>query len=429
MKILPFLLILCFFILELIKYELGIRRVFKRMLKRKILKALSVSFAVLFMNMSYADLLKSEYKVKSGDNLISILNKNYVNKNDIHKLVYETKDSKNLQKLKIGQEITVYKDNNGYLKKLILEIDPVNLYVAEKTNSSFKIKKGRYKTNVVNQYVMGSVTYSVNGTLKEMGLSKSQRKNFIEMFGDQVDFKKLKKGTLLTAVFPEHYKGKAKVKTDDLVSAEVSYKGKKTTVYGFNNYKGEMSYYLSNGQPTNEGIDRVPVESYSRISSHYSPARKHPVLGRIRAHNGTDYAAKRNTPIYAAASGKIALKDVQKHGYGNVIVIDHKDGYSTLYAHMNKFEKGVYSGKRVEKGDLIGYVGSTGISTGNHLHFEIRKDGKYLDPQKVKLPAGYKISKSKVNEFRDFVKKHSEGIKIARMINKKENKTRVAIRK
>lgn len=376
-----------------------------------------------------ADIIKTEQKVKSGDGLISILKNNDINKTDINNLIYKTKDSKKLHNLKVGQRVIIYKTKTGSLNKLILDVDKVNAYIVSRNDSSsFEIKTGKFKTNQINQYVVGTVKYSVNKTLKEMGLTKDQRKTFIDMFGTEINFKSIKKGTKLVAVFPEFYTGKTKVETGKLISAEISYKNDITQVFAFNDHNGNRSYYLRNGKPTTEGINREPLEYYSRISSGFSKVRKHPVLGYVRAHKGTDYAAPRGTPIYAAASGKIALKDYQEKGYGKVLVINHSDGYSTLYAHMHNFKKDIYSGKTVKKGDVIGYVGTTGISTGNHLHFEIRRNGKHYDPRKVKLPSGDKISKSDVSKFKKFTKKHSEGIKLAKILNQTEGRNRIAIR-
>lgn len=389
-----------------------------------------ITFCLVMFSFSvFADnLIKTEHTIKSGDSLISILKKNYIKGDDIHSLIYKTKDSKKIQNLKVGQDLTIYKKNDGSLKKLILDADNINAYIATETApNKFTIKKGKFKTTQINRYAVGKVKYSVGRTLKEMNLSKSQIKEFQNMFGGKIDFKKIKKGSTFVAVYPEYYNGKQKVSTGSLLSAEISYGNSSKQVFTFDDYQGNKSYYLKNGEPTSEGIQRDPLETYIRVSSEFHKARKHPVLGYVRAHNGTDYAAKRGTPILAAASGKVALKDSQK-GYGNVIVINHEDGYSTLYAHMHNFKKGIYSGKKVSKGDVIGYVGSTGISTGNHLHFEIRKDGKHLDPRKVNLPSGSKISKKDVTKFKRITKKHSDGINLAKILNVKEGKTSIAIR-
>lgn len=383
----------------------------------------------LTMNNAFAyDIVKKEVVVKKGDSLISILNKNLINKTDIQNLVYKTKNSNKLTNLQIGQKLKIFKDSNNSLTKLIYETDSINVFVASKTSSGFNVKKGLYKSQQVNQYVIGSVTYSFNKTLIEMGLNKAQRKEVSEMLSPQTNLNKIRKGTNIIVSYPEYYVSGKSVAVGEIMAAELSYNNIRIQSFSFDDYLGNKSYFDETGKPLKEGIDRTPLESYKRVSSKFHKQRNHPVLGYIRAHNGVDYAAKTGTPIYAAASGKIAMKDNKPRGYGKFIVINHEDGFSTLYAHMNDFGAGVYSGKKVNKGDIIGYVGSTGLSTGPHLHYEIRKNGVYYNPQTVDLPSGNKISKNDVSKFKTFKQKHNEGFKVTKMLKDKEGKTRVAIR-
>lgn len=397
------------------------------------LKKIASIFCVLLLSttVSANDIIKTEYTVKSGDALISILKKNNVNKKDINNLIYNTKEIKKVNNLKIGQDLTFYVSPEGDLIKLLFEIDKKSVYVASKNKNkkSFKLKKGYYKLNEVHRYRIGKVKYSVNKTLSEMGLSSAQKKQFKEMFKDQLNLNKIRKGSELIAVYQEFYKGKEKQYTGALVAGEIKQGNNSKQAFLFKDSKGETGYFAKNGKPLSEGFDRSPLKDYKRISSSFKPKRKHPVLGYTRAHNGTDYAAKTGVPIFASASGKVAMKDYQKRGYGNVIVINHKDGYSTLYAHMSKVEKGIYAGKKVKKGQVIGYVGNTGLSTGSHLHFEIRKNGRYLNPETTKIPTGSKLAKKDVKSFKYFVKKQNEGFKLSRLLLKKEGRTTIAIRK
>ncbi len=379
-----------------------------------------------------ADIVKTEYKVKSGDALISVLNKNNVNKSDINNLIYNSKNSKKMLNLRVGQSLTLYKKGSGELIKLIFELNNENdVLVASKTpgKKSYDIKKGKYKLNEVSRYKIGKIKYSLNKTLIEMGLSSSQRQQFRKMFKTQMDLNKVRKGTEVIAVYTEYYKGKKKMHDGEIIAGEIKYGKNTLQSYLFNDSKGGSGYFAKNGRPLSEGFDRAPLKDYKRISSKFSNSRKHPVHGFVRAHKGVDYAAKSGTPIYASASGKVSMKDYQKRGYGHVIVIDHQDGYSTLYGHLKKAAKGVYAGKRLKKGDLIGYVGTSGTSTGPHLHFEIRKNGKHMDPLKASVPTGNKIAKKDVTKFSRFVKKQKEGFKLARLLNQKEGKTTIAIRK
>lgn len=374
-------------------------------------------------------IFKSEYTVKNGDALISILNKNKIKKEDVHNLIYNTKNIEDVNNLKIGQDLVIYKRANGELEKLIFEVDNKNVIVASRSQSGdFSLKKGMYKLNKVNRYKVGIVRYNLNKTLTEMGLTNEQKDQFKDMFKSQLDINKLNKGAKIVAVYDEFYKGKSLQYTGALVAGEIDQSNNSYQAFLFKDHEGNDGYFAKNGRPLSEGFDVSPIKDYKRISSKFTKSRKHPVLGRVRAHKGVDYAAKTGTPIYAAASGKISMKDYQKRGYGNVIVIDHSDGYSTLYAHMKRVEKGIRAGKHVEKGDVIGYVGTSGLSTGPHLHFEVRKNGKHLDPLNADLPTGAKLARKDVAKFKTLVDKQVDGFKIAKMINEKEGKTSVAIR-
>ncbi len=379
---------------------------------------------------SFAEtIFKSEYTVKNGDALISILNKNKIKKEDVHNLIYNTKNIEDVNNLKIGQDLVIYKRANGELEKLIFEVDNKNVIVASRSESGdFSLKKGMYKLNKVNRYKVGIVRYNLNKTLTEMGLTNEQKDQFKDMFKSQLDINKLNKGAKIVAVYDEFYKGKSLQYTGALVAGEIDQSNNSYQAFLFKDHEGNDGYFAKNGKPLSEGFDVSPIKDYKRISSKFTNSRKHPVLGRVRAHKGIDYAAKIGTPIYAAASGKISMKDYQKRGYGNVIVIDHSDGYSTLYAHMKRVEKGIRAGKHVEKGDVIGYVGTSGLSTGPHLHFEVRKNGKHLDPLNADLPTGAKLARKDVAKFKTLVDKQVDGFKIAKMINEKEGKTSVAIR-
>jgi murein DD-endopeptidase MepM/ murein hydrolase activator NlpD len=142
---------------------------------------------------------------------------------------------------------------------------------------------------------------------------------------------------------------------------------------------------------------RTPVD-FARISSRFSNGRKHPILNKIRAHKGVDYAAPRGTPIKSAGDGKVILAG-RKGGYGNTVIIQHGNRYRTLYAHMQGFAKSVRSGSAVKQGQIIGYIGTTGLSTGPHLHYEFQVDGVHVDPLGLKLPMADPIAKSELPRF------------------------------
>jgi murein DD-endopeptidase MepM/ murein hydrolase activator NlpD len=161
--------------------------------------------------------------------------------------------------------------------------------------------------------------------------------------------------------------------------------------------QGNTSYYGADGTSMRKAFIRTPVD-FARISSRFSNGRRHPILNKIRAHKGVDYAAPRGTPIKAAGDGKVVLAG-RSGGYGNTVVIQHGSRYRTLYAHMQGFAKGVRNGTSVKQGQIIGYIGTTGLSTGPHLHYEFQVNGTHVDPLSQKLPMADPIAKSEKARF------------------------------
>ncbi|MNY30437.1 Murein DD-endopeptidase MepM [compost metagenome] len=160
---------------------------------------------------------------------------------------------------------------------------------------------------------------------------------------------------------------------------------------------GSSTYYRADGSSMRKAFIRTPVD-FARISSRFTNARRHPVLNKIRAHKGVDYAARPGTPIKATGDGKIVLAG-RKGGYGNTVVIQHGQRYRTLYAHMKGFAKGIRNGSQVTQGQIIGYVGTTGLSTGPHLHYEFQVNGTHVDPLSQKLPMADPIAGAERKRF------------------------------
>lgn len=168
--------------------------------------------------------------------------------------------------------------------------------------------------------------------------------------------------------------------------------------------QGRTDYYDPKGRSMRKDFLRTPVD-FSRISSRFSTGRKHPILNKIRAHKGVDYAAPRGTPVKATGNGKIVLRG-KKGGYGNTVVIQHGSQYSTLYAHLSRYASGLKTGSRVQQGQIIGYVGSSGLATGPHLHYEFHVNGTHRNPLTVKLPDAAPLPK----QFREKFKLESENL-------------------
>ncbi|MDZ7737127.1 MAG: peptidoglycan DD-metalloendopeptidase family protein [Gammaproteobacteria bacterium] len=190
----------------------------------------------------------------------------------------------------------------------------------------------------------------------------------------------------------------SKVKDGPIIAAEFQNRGRTLRAVRYTTPDGRTDYYADDGRSMRKAFLRTPMDVY-RISSHFDPNRRHPVMNTIRAHKGTDYAAPTGTPIKASGDGRI-IHIGRKGGYGNAIILKHGGRYTTLYGHMSRFAEGLHNGSRVEQGQTIGYVGSTGLATGPHLHYEFRVNGVHKDPVKVELPKADSIPEKLQADFK-----------------------------
>lgn len=229
--------------------------------------------------------------------------------------------------------------------------------------------------------------------LKETG-SKKLATIFVEGFQDSLNFKRdLKKGDTLAMVYEQRYRLGQPFSMPTLKASMIEIHGKRHYVY----LGADERYYNQDGSELQGYFLGTPVKN-ARISSEFTKKRFHPILKKYRAHLGVDYAAGRGTPIYSAGDGRVVFVG-ESAGYGNVTKIQHSDGYLTLYAHQNSFKKGLKNGSNIKKEEVIGYVGSTGLSTGPHLHFGLYKDGEAIDPLRVVQVATKKISAKEREAF------------------------------
>lgn len=218
----------------------------------------------------------------------------------------------------------------------------------------------------------------------QAGLSDAMVLKLAKAFGYDIDFARdLRRGDSFSVIYDDVYREGERLKGGDIIAATFINQGKRYSAIRYTNADGETLYYSEDGRPLRTAFLRTPVE-FTRISSIFTSGRKHPILGKMRAHRGVDYAAPTGTPIHAAGAGKVVFRGKQR-GYGNVVILRHGGKYSTLYGHMSRFAK-IRVGQTVDQGQVIGYVGMTGLATGPHLHYEFRINGVHKDPLKVTLP-------------------------------------------
>jgi murein DD-endopeptidase MepM/ murein hydrolase activator NlpD len=220
-----------------------------------------------------------------------------------------------------------------------------------------------------------------------------------DVFAWDIDFVlDIREGDRFTAIYEQIYQEGKYLRDGELLAAEFVNDGKVYRAVRFVNDAGVGEYYAPDGKPMRKAFLRAPLE-FTRVSSVFNPHRWHPILNLIRGHMGTDYAAPIGTPVHASGEGRVSFAGV-RGGYGNAVILTHMDNISTLYGHMSRFARNLHVGSHVQQGDVIGYVGMTGLATGPHLHYEYLKNGVHMDPQTVKLPGAEPLRADALDKFR-----------------------------
>ena len=318
-----------------------------------------------------------------------------------------------VRSLRVGQKINIKKTVDVPFGEL-LSVDKITIeasagvkYVLTRNeDEKFVAEKEELELKTENKVIEGSIDSSLAVAMGKAGIPQSVIGNFINIFAYTVDFRTdIKAGNTFKVLFDRKVSPDGKViKNGDILYAELNLNNDKIALYRYKDKSGGVDYYNEKGLVLKRSLDRKPMEFRSaRISSRFG-WRKHPILKRRILHSGVDYAAPTGSRIYASGDG--VIKRAQwAGGYGKYVVIRHNSEYSTGYAHMSNFARGIKPGVRVKQGQVIGYVGSTGRSTGPHLHFEIIKNGKKVDPLKVKAATGTNLSGTELARFKEEVKK------------------------
>lgn len=338
-----------------------------------------------------------EFTVQNGDNLSIIFKRAGLNDRSIYELFNEAKEAKDLRKIRPGQKMA-FLVVDGQLQGLNYVVDELKSLSFNRTSKGFKSVETVLKPDVKHAFSQANIDSSLYMAGKRAGLPSLLTMELANIFGWDIDFAlDIQKGDSFKVMYEEQYLNGKKIGTGKIVAAEFTNRGKTFQAVRYTDKDGASNYYTPDGRGMHKAFLRTPIE-FARISSHFNLARKHPVLHIIRAHKGTDYAAARGTPIRATGNGKISFAG-RKGGYGNCVVIQHGQGIETLYGHMHNFAKGMKTGARVSQGDVIGYVGSTGLASGPHLHYEFHVNGQVRNPVTVPLPKSIGIEKTEVARF------------------------------
>ena len=336
--------------------------------------------------------------VKSGDSLAGIFSRLGIPPRQLHDLLEQGGAASNLKRIYPGQTLHLMTSNDTGLVKLSYQIDKLSILEISRDGKDFDISTTHLTPERRETSTSGVIDSSLFVAAHKAGLSDNLTMELAGIFAWDVDFAlDIRKGDRFTVLYEEQYLDGENIGRGNILAAEFVNHGKRYQAIRYTDAGGKTDYYSLDGKSMRKTFLRTPVE-FSRISSRFSLGRKHPILNRIRAHKGTDYAASHGTPIKATGNGKIVHRG-KKGGYGNTIVIQHGSKYSTLYAHMSKYRKGLKTGSKVKQGQTIGYIGSSGLATGPHLHYEFRVNGAHRDPLKVKLPGADPLNRKYMDDF------------------------------
>ena len=348
----------------------------------------------------------SKYTSKSGDTYQSIINNLNIENDEKKILLNSILKEKSLKILKINQKFT-FKYDNLFKQKIIefkIETDKKNeiLFIKDIENKKFltkKIKKN-YKKNLVYRETV--ITESLYNSAINLGIKPNVIIEFARLYGFQVDFQRdIWRDDSFQIIYEEFInENKEIVDTGEIIFANLNLQNNDLQLYKYEYEKNKIDYFDENGKSIKKTLMKTPING-ARLSSSFGN-RKHPILGYTKMHTGTDFAAPMGTPIMASGDGKV-MKAGWCGGGGNCVKIKHNNTYQTVYAHMSKFGSGIKRGVRVKQGQIIGYVGSTGLSTGPHLHYEVIENGKKINSQKLKLPSG-KVLKGKERKMFEVAK-------------------------
>ena len=336
--------------------------------------------------------------VQMGDTLSKLFEKLGISTDILNNIITTGPSKAELYNLYPGQKLHFRFDESKELQELKLNLSSTKILHVSKTDEGFKYYyEEKEPTKKVN-FSSGKITGSLYSSAQTVGLDDKLIMQMADIFGYDIDFSlDIRDNDSFKVLYEEEYILDQKISTGKILAVEFNNQGKSYKAIRYTDSKGRSGYFTPEGYSLQKAFLRSPVE-FTRISSHFSNARRHPILHKIRSHKGVDYAAPTGTPVKSAGDGKISFIG-NKGGYGKSIEIIHGNKYSTFYAHLSRFGKRLSHGTTVKQGEIIGYVGTTGLATGAHLHYEFRINGIHHNPVTVSLPRSNSIPNKIHTEF------------------------------
>ena len=342
----------------------------------------------------------TEHTIGKGDTMAKIFKSLGLEASLLHRLVHSSPTAAGLSRVRPGELLKIARDGEGRLQKLVLRRDAIESLVIERAGDGFDARIERRPVERRRAVASGHIVDSLFEDGRKAGLTDQQIMELAQIFGWDIDFAlEIQPGDQFNVVYEEEYVDGKKIRNGPILAAEFVNRGKSYRAVRYTDSQGETNYYAPDGHAKKRAFLRTPVK-FTRISSRFTLRRWHPVLKKWRSHKGVDYAAPEGTPVKAAGNGRVSFIG-RKGGYGKVIFLRHGGRYTTVYGHLSRFARGLHLGSKVKQGQVIAYVGHTGLATGPHLHYEFRVNGVHRNPLTVKLPRSLKLPRKEMRRFRE----------------------------
>ena len=338
-----------------------------------------------------------ELEIKAGDTLEELFIENNLNIGHLFQIMSSKLAEQYLKYLRPGDTIVI-NHTNGEINNLTRNLNLNKALFIQKDVENFNSSIIDRDIQIRKKFGYGYIETSLFESAIENGLTEKLIMNLTDILAWDIDFVyDIRINDDFYVLFEEIWQDDKYVTDGNIIALEFNNNGRKFQAIRYTNENGVPNYFTPDGNNMSKAFIRAPLD-FTRVSSNFNPNRKHPILNTIRAHRGVDYAAPKGTKIKASGDGKIIFRGV-KSGYGNVIILQHGDNITTLYAHMSGFNSAFKLGDRVRQNQVIGYVGSSGLATAPHLHYEYRVNGVHKNPRTVRLPQAQPIKKEYVNDF------------------------------
>ena len=343
-----------------------------------------------------------QYYVKQNQNLASILLQQKIEYQTIHYLAEKSRPVFDVKRIRAGNKYTflLNRDSLNTPVYFIYEIDNTDYLVMELVDSGF-VSRHQKQVEIIRKTGSGEITSSLWNAMKENSLNPMLAINLSEVYAWTVDFFGIEKGDFFKVIYDESFIDSVSIGISSVHAAFFNHRGRQYYAFRFEQDSAH-GFFDENGQSLQKAFLKAPL-NFSRISSRFSNNRFHPILKISRPHHGVDYAAAEGTPVYSIGDGQITHKGWDSGGGGNYIKIKHNSVYTSIYMHLQGFAQGINQGNSVRQGQLIGYVGKTGLATGPHLDFRILKNGDPVDPLKVEAPPVDPVKEDLMSDYLLFI--------------------------